>query len=307
MKMKNIYLAVLLCGLIATSASAQQLPTYSQYLFNDYAYNPAVAGTRPYFDVKSGHRYQWVGLNDAPRTYTLSVHGPTKNQKMGLGAFLFTDHVGPTRRTGFQMSYAYHLNLTEDIRLSLSASAGMLEWKLDAHKINLYDPNDQVIVNGVMRAIVPDAKFGFLVYHKDWYGGAAAPNLLRSKLQFANAQNTGLSRLEDHYYIHGGYRYQINDDFLVEPAALIKFGLPAPVQFDIMGRVVWKDQVWLGGAYRTNDAASVMLGYLYRQNLMIGYSYDFTTTNLQNYSSGTHELMLGVRFVRASTFEMPED
>jgi len=275
-------------------------------MFNDYAYNPAVAGTKPYFDVRSNHRYQWAGFTDAPRTYTLTVHGPTKNQKMGLGTFLYTDHVGPTRRTGFQVTYAYHFNVTDDVRLSLALSAGVLEWKLDAHKVDLYDPNDQVVVNGVMRTIVPDAKFGFYFVHDKWYAGASAPNLLRSKLEFTNAQNTGLSRLEDHYYVHGGYKFDVGEDFQVEPCALIKYAAPAPVQLDLMARVFYKNQVWLGAAYRTSDAASAMIGYLYRENLMIGYSYDFTTSNLQNYSSGTHELLLGIKFVRASTFEPNE-
>ena len=101
-------LRILIIGLVllgASQLSAQQVPMYSQYFFNNYAYNPAVGGTQQTVDVASNHRYQWVGLQDAPRTYTLSVHGPTKNLKMGLGAFLFTDHVGPTRRTGLQFSY----------------------------------------------------------------------------------------------------------------------------------------------------------------------------------------------------------
>lgn len=305
--MKRIIYILLLC-LGAFSMKAQQLPMYSQFLFNDYAYNPAVAGSKPYFDVKSGHRYQWVGLTDAPRTYTLTVNGPTKNQKNGLGAFLFTDHVGPTRRTGLQFSYAYHLNITKDVRLSMALSGGLLEWKLDAQKITLYDPSDQVIVNSVMRTIVPDAKFAFYLYGKNWHFGGAAPNLLRSKLKFNNAAYTGLSQLVDHYYVHGGYKFELNDDFTVEPGVLVKYIPNAnPLQVDVMARVEWKKQWWLGGTYRTSDAASVMMGYLYRENLMLGYSYDFTTSNLRNYSSGTHELLIGVRFIRGSTFEIPEE
>lgn len=306
--MKKIIFSIVVSCLGVISMTAQQLPTYSQFLFNDYAYNPAIAGSKPYFDVKSGHRYQWVGLTDSPRTYSLSVNGPTKDRKSGLGAFLYTDHVGPTRRTGLQFSYAYHFNITDEIKLSLSLSAGISEWKLDAHKITLYDPNDQVIVDGVMRTLIPDAKFGLFLYGEKWSFGAAAPNILQSKLKFSNAEYTGLSKLEDHYYIHGGYKFDINDDFMVEPAALIKY-IPSanPIQLDIMARVEWKKQLWLGAAFRTDDAASMMLGYIYRENLMLGYSYDFTTSNLNAYSSGTHELLIGVRFVRESTFEIPEE
>lgn len=300
------YIPIVLLLFLMGRVNGQQLPMYSQYLFNDYVYNPAVAGTKPYFDVKSNHRYQWTGITDAPRTYTLSFNGPTKNQKMGLGGYLYTDIVGPTRRTGFQFSYAYHFNITDKIRMSMALSAGMLEWKLDAQKIDLYDPSDQVIVNAVMRTVVPDAKFGFYIYHDKWFFGASAPNLLRNKLSFYNAQNTGLSRLEAHYYISGGYKFDVGNDFQIQPSALVKIGLPAPIQVDLMAKVIYKKQIWLAGSYRTNDAVSAMIGYLFRENLSLGYAYDFTTTNLKKYSSGTHELMLGVRFVREKTFEKPE-
>ena len=291
--------------LLNNATIGQQLPIFSQYLLNDYAYNPAVAGSKDYYDVKSNHRYQWVGITDAPRTYTLSINGPSKNKKQGFGGLLYTDHVGPTRRTGFQASYTYHINLNDDIRLGMALSAGLLEWKLDGHKIELYDLSDQVLVNNVMRSIVPDAKFGFMVYHKKWHVGGSVPNLLASQLSFSNTTNTGLSKLKPHYYLNGGYIFDVNSDFTIEPSCMIKIVSPAPVQLDIMTRVVWKKQLWLGLAYRTMDAASAMLGYLFKQNILIGYSYDFTTSNLRNYSSGTHELMFGVRFVRSKTFEAP--
>ena len=270
MKWMNKYLWCLTIGLIvqfySTCSFSQQLPIFSQYLLNDYAYNPAIAGSNDYYDVKSNHRYQWVGITDAPRTYTLSLNGPSKNKKMGFGGMVFTDHVGPTRRTGFQASYAYHLNITSDVKLSLALSAGMLEWKLDGHKIELYDLNDQVLVNNVMRAVVPDAKFGFLVYHKDWYAGGSIPNLLASQLSFSNTDNTGLSKLKPHYYLHGGYVFHLNDDVDLEPSCMIKFISPVPVQFDIMTKATWKQKVWLGVAYRTMDAASAMIGYLFKWN-----------------------------------------
>lgn len=282
--------------LLASNSTGQQLPLYSQYYFNDYATNPAVGGTKSYVDARSNHRYQWQGVDDAPRTYTLSVNGPLKNDYAGLGAFLFTDHVGPTRRTGAQFSYTYKLKINQNVKLGLALSGGVLEWKLDAQKITLYDPNDQVMVNGVMRSLVPDAKFGMHLYHANWFLGFSAPNLLQSKLKFDNALYTGLSRLENHFLLTGGYKFNVTDDVAIEPSAILKYVSPAPLQADIMARVIWKEKLWLGGVYRTMDAASVLLGITYRSNLSFGYSYDFTTSNIRNYSSGTHELFIGIRF-----------
>lgn len=299
-----IRLTILVFAIIAGQYSfGQQVPMYSQYFFNNYAYNPAIGGTQPTVDVASNHRYQWVGLQDAPRTYTLTVQGPTKSQKMGLGAFLFTDHVGPTRRTGLHFSYSYIFKVTKDIKLSLGLSAGALEWKLDGQKIHLYSAGDQVLVNSVMRTVVPDASFGFHLFHDKWYFGASAPNLLQNKLKFKNSLYTGQSKLEDHYYVNGGYKFDLNDDFQIEPGMIVKFVSPVPIQFDVMARLIWKKQLWLGAVYRTMDAASAMIGFTYNQNLQIGYSYDFTTSNLRNYSSGTHELMIGVKFVKSQSFK----
>jgi type IX secretion system PorP/SprF family membrane protein len=302
---KNIIIAMFL--LIGSYTFAQQIPMYSQFFFNNYAYNPAIGGTQKTVDVSSNHRYQWVGLTDAPRTYTLSVNGPTKNNKMGIGGLLFTDHVGPTRRTGIQFSYSYIFKINEKIKLSLGLSAGILEWKVDAHKITLYSAADPVLVNSVMRTIVPDATFGLHLFHDKWYFGASAPNLLQSKLRFDNSQNTGLSRLEDHYYINGGYKFDLTDDLQLEPGLIIKYIDPVPVQLDVMTRLIWKKQLWIGAVYRTMDAASAMIGYTYNNNLSLGYSYDFTTSNLRNYSTGTHELMLSVKFVKAQSFDSKKD
>lgn len=279
----------------------QQLPQYSQYLFNDYAYNPAVGGRYSYIDVKSNHRYQWVGITDSPRTYTLSAHGPSRNRKHGFGGYLVTDHVGPTRRTGFQASYSYHFNLTQNVKLSLALSAGFLQLKIDGHKIQMHDPGDNVIVDGVMTAVVPDAKFGLYLYGDNWFFGASAPQIIRSKVNF---RTYGFSNttLDDHYYACGGYKFNLGS-FAVEPSVLVKYADPAPVQVDAMARIIYKNNLWLGGAYRTNDAVSTMIGYTYKNNIMLGFSYDFTTTNLKNYSTGVYEVMLGIKFTRHHTFD----
>lgn len=290
------YLLLFFLVLICSLSRAQQLPVYSQFFMNKYVNNPAFAGINDKYTVSSNHRYQWVGITDAPRTYTLSVSGPTKSLKNGLGAFLYTDHVGPTIRTGMQISYAYHLSITEKIKLSMSLSGGLLEWKIDGHKLNLTDQNDQALVNNVMRTLVPDAKFGFILYGGNWHFGGAAPNLLQNKITFSNATNTELNKLEDHYLMHAGYKFNISNDVLLDPYILVRYVSPAPLQLEFGSKFVWKNTAWTGITYRTGDAASFLVGYTYKENLSFGYSYDFTTSNLNNYSTGTHEFLFSVLF-----------
>lgn len=296
--MKTIrYLLALLPLGIAIAADAQQLPQLSQYQFNDYVFNPAVAGSRPYFELRSGHRYQWVGIQDAPRTFTLSGLSPI-GEKMGVGGYLFTDHVGPTRRTGIQFSYAYHLRLNEDLKLSLSLSFGALQFLIDGSKIQLHDPGDPAMDQQLRGQTVPDAKFGFLLYHDRFWFGATAPQILQNKLYFIDEKET-LSRMDDHYYAMGGYRFAINDDWQVEPSFLVKYVDPVPPKIDLTATVRYRNTVWVGASYRTNDAWCAMVGYWLKDTFQFGYSYDIITSNLRNYSTGTHEVMLAVTIGKA--------
>jgi len=292
---KGIHIALIILVCVITDAKSQHLPQFSQYNFNRYVINPAVGGTERFFDVRTNHRYQWVGITDAPRTFTLSVNGPSKNQKMGYGGYVFTDVVGPTRRLGAQISYAYKLILKDDLKLSMSISAGVLQFLIDGGKIIFSDPGDDVLSDQLVSATVPDIKFGLYLYSDTYFFGFTSPQLLQSKLSFFDQETNTLSKLEDHYYLMGGYKFNINDDFDVEPSFLFKYVSPVPPKVDINVRAIYRDMVWLGGGYRTGDALSAMIGYTHRKNLTIGYSYDFTTTSLKRYALGTHELMLGIK------------
>ncbi|HNU56472.1 MAG TPA: type IX secretion system membrane protein PorP/SprF [Flavobacteriales bacterium] len=285
----------LLLSLVALvlNASGQQLPQLTQYQFNDYVFNPAVAGSRPFFELRSGHRYQWVGIQDAPRTFTFSGTTPI-GEKMGVGGYLFTDIVGPTRRTGFQLSYAYHLQLTEDVKLSLSVSAGLLQFLIDGSKIQFHDPNDPVMDDQLRGDLLPDAKFGFYLYGERFWFGATAPQLLQNKVYFLDETKETLSRMEDHYYAMGGYRFPVGEDWRIEPSVLVKYTSPVPAKIDLNAIVRYRNTFWLGAGYRTNDAYTAMVGYWLKKTFQFGYSYDIITSNLRNYSTGTHEVMLAI-------------
>lgn len=290
----------LIMAATAAQASAQQLPQLTQYQFNDYVVNPAVAGSRPFFELRTAHRYQWVGIQDAPRTFTFSGSTPV-GEKMGLGGYLFTDIVGPTRRTGVQFSYAYHLKLTQDVKLSLAVSAGLLQFLIDGSKIQFHDPGDPVMDDQLRGDLLPDAKFGFYLYGPKFWFGATAPQLLRNKVYFLDETSATLSRMEDHYYVMGGYRLPVGEDWRLEPSFLVKYTSPVPLKLDLTATVRYKDTFWIGAAYRTNDAYSAMVGYWLKKTFQFGYSYDIITSNLQNYSTGTHEVMLAITLAKQAT------
>lgn len=283
---------------------AQQLPQYTQYMLNEMAINPAVAGKDEFADVRSNNRYQWVGITDAPRTYMLTLHGPIKAKNMGIGMNLFTDIVGPTRRTGLTASYAYHLKLKEDMFLSMGLSAGVLQWGIDGSKLILHDEGDANLLVNYQNTYVPDFGAGLYFHKKNrFYLGFSVPQLYQAPIALYSSNTK--SKLVSHFNLNGAYKFDIDEDFKIEPSFLVKYAVPAPPKMDVGLRVIYKEQIWLGGAYRHNDAFTALIGYMYKNYLMIGYSFDYTTTNVRKYTTGTHEIMLGLHFSRkqASTWE----
>lgn len=71
---------IIICfiGLLPFLGTAQQRPYYTQYILNNFLINPALAGIENYWDVKTSHRIQWQGIQDAPVTTYLTFHGPLK-------------------------------------------------------------------------------------------------------------------------------------------------------------------------------------------------------------------------------------
>lgn len=289
-----LYISVLSLGLAAT-ASGQQIPQYSQYMLNDYILNPATTGQHDYWEVKSNNRLNWVGITDAPRTFILSAHGPFKKYNMGMGGSVFADITGPTSRVGFYLSYAYHLKLSKSLKLGMGLSFGLLQYRIDGTKVTLYENGDPVFPNQMMTVYTADATFGLNLKHKNFNFGISLPQLIGNDLKFLENQQDPQSKLARHYMAMGGYTFHIGD-FGIMPNFLLKYVTPAPPQIDGGLKLDYKDQFWIGASYRHQDAVSFMGGLAYKDFLVIAYSYDMTTSNLKNYSSGTHEVMVGVRF-----------
>ena len=285
---------ILLFIAVSFSLIGQQLPQYTLYSINDFAINPAIAGSRYQTEIKSNNRYQWGGITDNPRTYTLTAHTATPNERIGYGGLLYTDITGPSRRIGIQGAFAYHLKLNESTNISLAISAGLLEYSLDGHKIDLEEESDPALLNALGTSLMFDAKAGIYLYTDKYYFGIATPQIVENELEIYDDLSTGQSITEAHFMAHGGYKYQVNEDFMLEPSILFKYVEPTPLVFDGSLRIHYRDIVWIGGNYRTEDAISAMIGCKLQDRIIFAYSHDFTQSKLQTYSSGTHEIMLGL-------------
>lgn len=303
--MKKIILSGLLILMLAPILKAQQLPQYSQYILNRYVINPASAGSQNHFVGQSNYRSQWEGVKDAPRTYILSVNGPLANQKMGIGGYMFNDITGPTRRNGINFSYSYHVKITESMKLSMAINAGVLQYSVDGSEIRFENPDD-IGTQSLERNLLPDAGFSFYLYDKNYFLGASAPQLIQNQIDFENSIKDPSGRLRNHYFLMGGYTASLNDNFGLEPSFLLKYVDPVPVQYELTLRGIYKETAWLGVSYRREAAIGLLIGYTIQNSLSLGYSYDIIQSDISNYSTGSHEIMLSIKFNKGKTSSTEE-
>jgi len=308
----NNYKTFIISFLILSSGLSfgQQRPQYSQYMNNQFLLNPAIAGTGEHIDLKTGFRQQWAGIEDAPRTYYVSgdISLGDQNGKLlrgnnlsgksghGLGFIAMKDQTGPLSWTSFYVSYAYHLQISQKFMVSFGASGGFQQFYLDGSKLRYVDQTMAGI--GAIRNVTPDANLGMWLYSKNMYFGASIQQIVPSKISDYKApgNTNGVNQLAKHYYLTSGYKFDINKEFSIIPSFMAKIQNPAPVSFDVNCKVVFKEKVWAGLSYRLSDGVTTMVGFVIKDIINISYAYDYITSDLSAFQSGSHEIILGVKF-----------
>jgi type IX secretion system PorP/SprF family membrane protein len=295
MKKFLLILAVVFCS---SELFSQQTSLFTQFMFNPFALNPAVAGTYKFFQIRSTHRFQWVGFSpDAPITNSISMFGPVIGKEMGYGGTIFSDVTGPVSRSEIKGAYAYNIPLTDEIRASFGAALGLMQYKVDLSKISFSDKLEQEL-SKVESYFKPDGMAGIYVWTSNYQVSVSVDNLFANKFKFdADPDAIGINKLKRHFYIMGAGSIDLNRDWATEASVIFKAVYPAPLQMDLNARATYKKIAWFGVSYRTQDAISVMGGYIFNQRIYVGYSFDWNAfSSIRRYSMGTHELMLGYRF-----------
>ena len=306
--MKKYYLSVLLVSMFALSGMAQQRPQYTQYMINPFLLNPAVSGTEDYADIRAGYRKQWTGFDGSPRTMYLSAHTNIgkhlvtnnrsrhkKNGFHGVGGVITNDAIGPTTTTTFSGAYSYHLKMSRTVFASLGVMGGFNQFTLDAGKLQPGQSNDASISAGMSKIGMGDITVGAWVYSDKFYAGASMAQLAPSLAFTKSSNSVDQYSLTHHYFIMAGYRIPLGYDFTFIPSFCIKGATPAPLSFDINAKVRYKDFAWAGISYRNRDAVAAMVGVIINNTFDISYSYDYITSDINKYTGGSHEIVIGYR------------
>lgn len=292
-------LLICISSLIAAdSAYGQQDAMYTQYMFNMQAVNPAYTGSRGIISATAMYRNQWVGVDGAPKTETVSFEMATRNKKMGLGLQAFNDKIGIVRTTGAYATYAYRINFPEnESSLAIGLQGGVSNYKADLTKVDLVDGGDPAFMQNI-NTLMPS--FGAGIYYNTdrFYAGFSIPNLVRSYLrkdQYLYSTEV-IARRYFHMFFITGYVFDLDENLKLKPSVLVKAVRGAPVEADINLNLWIKEIVGIGASYRTGDAVAGLLEVQISNQLRLGYAYDHSISKLVKYNQGTHELMLRFDF-----------
>lgn len=287
-------------GLVfATAFSyAQQTPLYSMYMFNEFAYNPAVAGLKDYAQAQVNNRYQFVGIENAPITATISLTGKLSSHPMGWGGLIYNDSQGAFNKFGVYGAYAYHIRVGTFSKLSLGLNIGLIRYSIDMTKVQFLD-EEMNLNESLYRSIRPDASFGAYYDMRHYFIGASVDQLFNNRIEIYNdtvALDNTLNRFKSHLNFMIGGRYHLLKTVKFEPTIFARKVYAAPWQIEVSGRITYHDAIWTGLSYRTQDAVVLFLGYTYRDLVSFGYSYDMTYSKLKSGSRGAHEFFLAIKF-----------
>lgn len=268
---------------------SQQDAQYTNYMYNTSTINPAYAGTREALSLFGLHRSQWVGLDGAPVTSSFTAHTPIGLSNTGLGFSFVNDQIGPSVENNIAIDFAYRISMgLNTLSFGIKGSANLLN--IDYRKLDIYDISDPKFQNNVDNQFSPNVGAGVYWYSNNHYIGLSVPNFLETK--HYNDNSSSLAKERMHYYLMGGYVFNLNDNLKFKPAFLTKVVQGAPLQLDVTTNFMFYDKFTIGGSYRWDAAVSILTGFQLTEKFFIGYSYDTESTRLSNYNSGSHEIFL---------------
>jgi len=294
MKTKIIMIISLFAGL---QSFAQQDPQYTQYMYNTINVNPAYAGSRGMTSIFGHYRTQWVGLDGAPETATVSVNAPV-GKNVGLGFSVINDRIGPMDNSSFAADFSYTITTSERWKLALGIKAKATLLNVDYNKLHIRRANDYMFQNNIQNEFSPNIGAGAYFYSDKSYIGLSVPSFIETDHYEHNELAVVKERL--HFYLIAGHVFNLSYDWQFKPAAMIKTVSGSPLQVDVSANFLYNQVFTIGAAYRWDASVSALLGFQVTKGMFIGYSYDMETTKLEDYNSGSHELFLRFDLIKKS-------
>jgi type IX secretion system PorP/SprF family membrane protein len=294
--MKKLYLVALGIMSFLVDAHAQQDPHYTQYMYNMNVINPAYAGSKENLAIGLLYRTQWVDIEGAPTTGTLSGHSPV-GKNVGLGLSAITDKIGPVEENNVYGDFSYTLNLGGEHKLAFGIKAG-----LTFHKVGLFseigngfvpDSGDPAFSEDVSNTYF-NVGSGLFYYTNKFYLAFSVPNMLKSKHLDIKVNNDQLEFGSEasHYFLTGGYVFDLNDKIKFKPFFMLKSAFNVDPSVDVSTNFLFNEKFEIGATYRIDDSYGAMVNYAITPNIRIGYAYDHIVSDLKITTPSSHEIIM---------------
>src|SRR6267154_574136 len=291
----NLNRYALLCFIFSGSILyGQQRPIQSLYMFDPLLVNPAFAGSQVQLSATAIYRNQWVNLDGAPKTFTQTAHSGFRKYRVGVGYILSNDQIGIHNDVGFYGVYSYKIPLWKKGTLSMGLQGGFNNLRTNYDLLTLKSQQD-MFLSGTISVFNPNVGAGLYYRQDNFYVGFSVPYILDNRVVGLDQDTSKLSKQERYYYVMGGFSKKLSNTVKVVPSTLVRFQDNAPVSFDLNAFLVFYDPIGLGCSYRLNDSVIPMFELSLNENFHVGYAYDMTTSALNRYSNGSHEVMINYR------------
>ena len=291
-------IAMSIAVILATlQVKAQQDPQFTQYMYNMLSVNPGYAGSRDALTVAFLHRSQWVGIKGAPKTQSFFMHAPAFYNRIGWGASVIHDRIGPIQQTFVYADFAYRISLSEKTTLAMGLKGGVNIFQPKLSSLDIIESNDPLFINSDLKfSIAPNFGFGLYLHHEKWYVGASSPRLLENKLK---ASKNGEDKILEkrHFFLIGGVIIPAGKKVKIKPTVQSKIVINAPVSFEGTLEALFADKVSIGAGHRWNESVSALASIHFTPQLRLGLSYDYVLSPLQQYNAGSFEAMIQYDFV----------
>lgn len=283
--------AIIVCVtafMVTIEVEGQQDPQYTQYMYNMNIVNPAYAGSRGTLSIGVLGRTQWVGIDGAPKTVTAAIHAPV-GKNLGAGFSAIADELGPVKEQNIYADISYTLTLSEEGRLAFGLKGGVSLFNADLTNILLPQNDIDDLFGDRINKTFPNFGGGIYYYDEKFYVGLSAPNFLETLHFEKEGGRITRASEETHYFLTSGYVFDLSESLKFKPSVMLKGVMGAPLSVDISTNFLFNDRLEVGANYRMGDSVSLLANFGITQSMRLGFAYDYTTTNLGKYNSGTFE------------------
>jgi len=304
--LKRFLSTTLLSLIIMSWSMAQQYPVFTQYYFNELVINPAYAGNHVQLSLTAMYRNQWVNFPGAPKTFSISGHTALMKNKVGVGLMVNHDEIGSYKNEHIYASYAYKIHFP-NATLSMGLQAGINLLGADYSKLDLQNPGDAAFYN-IINVVKPNFGAGLFYTKKNFFIGFSVPFILNNKIAESVEGLLGQLKEARYYFLRSGVVFPLDkmQKVKMNPSILVRTQEGQPLSVDINSAFIFYDVFSTGVSYRSGDSFITFIDLKISEKFHFGYSYDWTQSDLNRYSNGTHEFMLNYRTRIRGVHKNPE-